>query len=242
MDILSDPDCSEGRHPGPAVSQFGRASAGQKYKRLDCLAVFMSKQWMADRRRDHYYKLAKAQNYRSRAAFKLRQINEKFKVMKTGDVVLDLGANPGGWSQVAIETVGNPGKVLAIDIKGIEPIDGVHFYKGDVRAGETKGWIRENLGGRGVNLVISDMSPNITGNYSMDHARSMELAEMAFEFARAHLAPGGNMVIKLFDGDMTRAFVDAIRLKFRMVKRHSPKASRSSSSEVYIIAKGYKGR
>ena len=200
----------------------------------------MSKQWQSERRRDHYYKKAKSENYRSRAAFKLQQINEKFKVIRKGDIVIDLGANPGGWSQVAKELVGDNGKVLAIDLKPIERIKGVRIFKGDARSQEAKEWLAENLEGKKADVIISDMSPNISGHYSVDHARSMELAEVAFEFAQEHLKKRGNMVIKLFDGDMTKAFVDTVKSRFQMQKRYSPKASRSSSSEIYVIGKGYR--
>ncbi len=200
----------------------------------------MGKGWQAERKRDHYYKKAKIDDYRSRAAFKLEQINDRFKIMREGDIVIDLGACPGGWSQIAAEIVGETGRVLAVDIKSIEPIENVEFFRGDVRSEDVQNWLREILDGQYAFAVISDMSPNISGNYSVDHARSMELAETAFEFAQKHLKNGGNMVVKFFDGDMTKAFVDTVKLHFRNVKRYSPKASRSSSSEIYIIAKGYK--
>lgn len=204
----------------------------------------MSKNWKAARRKDHYYKKAKSEDYRSRSAFKLKQMCERYYIIKEGDVVVDLGANPGGWCQVALEIVGEEGLVIGIDIKPIEPIEGVHFIRGDARADRVRKEVDKILedGGRKVNVVVSDMSPKISGNYSTDHARSIELAELSLAFAEDYLRPGGGYVAKVFDGDLTHEFFQAIKQKFRMSKRHSPIASRNSSSEIYIIGLGYKGR
>ena len=201
----------------------------------------MWKRWQSERRKDYYYKKAKAEDYRSRAAYKLKQINDRFNIIKYGDVIIDLGANPGGWSQVASEIAGSGGLVISLDIKPISPMNGVIVLRGDARKPETMEKVREALGEREVDVIISDMSPNISGNYSTDHARSIELAEMAFEFSRKFLRKGGNFAVKVFDGDMTKGYFDLLARSFRVVKRHSPKASRSSSSELYVIAKGFKG-
>ncbi len=197
--------------------------------------------WRSERKRDHYYRKAKKEDYRSRAAYKLIQMNERFSLIRQGDEVIDLGANPGGWSQVAAELVGDQGRVIAIDIKPMKAIKGVDFLRGDALSSRTISDIRELLDGNKANVMISDMSPNISGNYSLDHARSMELAEMALEYTGWFLRPGGNMVVKVFDGDMTFDYVKKIRTKFRVAKRHAPKASRKSSSEIYIIGKGFRG-
>ncbi len=197
----------------------------------------MSSKWLNDRKKDYYYRKAKKDNYRSRAAYKLIQLNERFNVIKQGYVVIDLGASPGGWSQVAAEFVGKSGHVIALDIKPIEPIEGVTALKGDARSGQMLATVREMLEGKNADIVISDMAPNISGNYSFDHARSIELAEMALSYSETFLGPGGNLVVKVFDGDMAPELFERIRRMFRNARRYSPDASRKSSSEIYMIGK-----
>ena len=197
----------------------------------------MGKRWWQDRQRDHYYKMAKRDNYRSRAAFKLKQIDHRFEIFKPGDIVIDLGANPGGWSQVATELVGESGKIISLDLKPIEPLKGVTFIRGDARSKITKKKVRDALGDSQASVIISDMAPNISGNYSMDHARSMELAEMALEYTDDFLKKGGHLIVKVFDGDLAKVYFDTIKEKFKISKRHSPKASRTSSSEIYMVGK-----
>jgi len=198
----------------------------------------MSKNWLQQRRRDYYYRKAKQLDYRSRACFKLIQIHERFNLFKNGMTVVDLGAAPGGWLQVAAERVGPKGKVIGVDLQPIEPIEGVRTIKGDIRRQEVIDELLALTGGK-VDLVLSDMSPNITGSYSMDHARSIELCEMALSFALATLSPNGKMVFKMFEGDMSRDLVAEVQKHFETVKRYSPEASRSSSSEIYVVAKGF---
>jgi len=198
----------------------------------------MSKNWIKERRSDFYYRKAKQLDYRSRASFKLIQINDRFEMIKGGMTVVDLGAAPGGWLQVAAERVGPKGKVVGVDLQSIVPLPGVQTIKGDIRHAEVREQLLELTDGK-VDLVMSDMSPNISGNYSMDHARSIELCEMALDFAVQTLSPGGKLIIKLFDGDMSKEFITQVERYFGSVKRHSPKASRSSSSEIYIVAKGF---
>ncbi|TFG56368.1 MAG: RlmE family RNA methyltransferase [Methanomassiliicoccus sp.] len=198
----------------------------------------MSKNWIKERRSDFYYRKAKQMDYRSRASFKLIQINDRFEMIKGGMTVVDLGAAPGGWLQVAAERVGPKGKVVGVDLQSIVPLPGVQTIKGDIRHAEVREELLALTDGK-VDLVMSDMSPNISGNYSMDHARSIELCEMALDFAVQTLSPGGRLIIKLFDGDMSKEFVTQVERFFGSVKRHSPKASRSSSSEIYIVAKGF---
>ncbi|HPR98781.1 MAG TPA: RlmE family RNA methyltransferase [Methanomassiliicoccales archaeon] len=198
----------------------------------------MSKNWLQQRRRDYYYRKAKQLDYRSRASFKLIQIHERFNLFKNGMTVVDLGAAPGGWLQVAAERVGPKGKVIGVDLQPIEPIEGVQTIKGDIRKQEVMDELLALTGGK-VDLVLSDMSPNITGSYSMDHARSIELCEMALSFALATLSPNGKMVFKMFEGDMSRDLVAEVQKHFETVKRYSPEASRSSSSEIYVVAKGF---
>ncbi len=198
----------------------------------------MSDRWLAERKREHYYRLAKKLNYRSRASFKLAQIDEKFHIFRQGDAVTDLGAAPGGWLQIAKERVGETGKVVGVDLQKIDPLEGVQTIRGDMLKPETAEKLKELLGGK-ADVVISDMSPNISGSYCMDHARSVELCTYALNFARQVLKPNGNLVMKIFEGDMMKGFLNDVRSSFHSVKLHSPKASRDSSSEIYIIAKGF---
>ncbi len=198
----------------------------------------MSKNWVQERRRDYYYRKAKQLDYRSRASFKLIQIDERFSLIREGMTVVDLGAAPGGWLQVAAERVGPKGKVVGVDLQPIESLEGVLTIKGDIRKDEVREELLAMTGGR-VDLVMSDMSPNISGNYSMDHARSIELCEMALAFALRTLSPGGSLVFKMFEGDLSRELVAQVQEHFATVKRYSPQASRSSSSEIYVIAKGF---
>ncbi|MGD1059905.1 MAG: RlmE family RNA methyltransferase, partial [Methanomassiliicoccales archaeon] len=160
----------------------------------------MSERWLADRRRDPYYKKAKQLDYRSRASFKLIQIDDKFHLLRPGAVVTDLGAAPGGWLQVAAERVGPKGRVIGVDLQPIEPIDGVITVQGDMRKDDTVTDVLELLPEEKVDVVLSDMSPNISGSYSMDHARSVDLCEHALEFAERTLRKNGALVMKIFEG------------------------------------------
>lgn len=195
---------------------------------------------MGAKRRDYFYRKAKELDYRSRASFKLIQIDDRFKIIRPGRVVVDLGAAPGGWLQVAAERVGGKGMVIGVDLQSIEPIEGamVETIRGDVRKPETIEKLLYMTGGK-VDVVLSDMSPNISGNYSTDHARSIELCEHALNFARKTLVEGGNLVMKVFEGDMMKDFIKDVKSSFEEVKLHAPSASRSSSSEIYIIARGF---
>jgi 23S rRNA (uridine2552-2'-O)-methyltransferase len=201
----------------------------------------MSKRWLSERKRDYYYRKAKQDNYRSRAAYKLIQINEKFPVLRPEDIVIDLGASPGGWSQVAAEIAGEEGLVIAIDIKPVSDIPGVKFLKGDARSEEIISEVKKLLGEKKASVIISDMSPNISGNYSVDHALSIELAGIALEYALMFLKKRGNMLVKVFDGELANEYFRRMKNMFWSAKRHSPAASRKSSSELYMIGKGYKG-
>ena len=203
----------------------------------------MGRKWLRERRKDYYYKLAKKEHYRSRAAYKLLFIQEKYGIIKHGDVVVDLGCAPGGWLQVARELCGAEGKVFGIDLQEIEPLEGVVFIRGNFMNPSTQEKLRsaifEHTGRKDVDVVISDMSPNISGNYSTDHARSIELVTMAFEFACTVLSPNGNFVAKVFMGDLYESLLDKIKERFAFVKSYKSMASRKSSSEIYVICKGY---
>lgn len=195
----------------------------------------MTKNWRADRKRDHYYRKAKKEEYRSRAAYKLKQLDFKFDIMRPGDSVVDLGASPGGWSQVAAEMVGSDGSVYSLDLERFYPIEGVTFIRGDIRKDSTVERLRELLPD-GADVVLSDMSPNISGNYSYDHARSIDLCEHALTFALKVLREGGHFVVKMFYGDMSKGYVSTVRRSFDEVHVTHPKASRPTSSEVYVVA------
>ncbi len=203
-------------------------------------AAPVTKAWRAERRRDKYYKRAKAEHYRSRASYKLKQIDYKFDLISPGDVIVDLGASPGGWSQVARELVGNDGKVFALDIERMPPIEGVTFIRGDIRKESVISRLLEVVP-QGVDVVVSDMSPDISGAYSYDHARSIELCEHALRFSRKVLKVGGNLVMKMFYGDMSRPFVDQVKRHFGETHVHHPRASRATSSELYVVGLDYLG-
>lgn len=196
----------------------------------------MSRKWLRERSKDSFYKKAKREGYRSRAAYKLLQLHERYGVFRDGDVVVDLGAAPGGWSQVATELAPR-GRLVGIDLQPVEPLAGAEFVRGDFTRPETFERLRALVGM--ATVVLSDMSPNISGNYGLDHARSVHLCEQALEFASAVLKEGGVFIVKVFEGEMIDEFVGSVRKRFSSVKLHHPPASRSSSSEVYVIAKGY---
>ena len=186
--------------------------------------------------KDDYYNRAKQEGYRSRAAYKLKQLDELEDVLSDGDRVVDLGAAPGGWLQVANERVGT-GPVLGVDFQRIDPIDGVETIKGDMTDESTREEIEERIGE--ADVVLSDLAPNMTGEYSLDHARSVHLARQAFETARDVLAPGGDFVVKVFEGQDLAPFRSDLEETFEYVRTASPEASRKESSEVYLIAKGF---
>lgn len=185
-------------------------------------------------RRDYFYRKAKDEGYRSRAAFKLKQINQRFNVIKKRDTVVDLGAAPGGWLQVAKELSG--GKVVGVDMLPIEGIEGVGTIKGDIRLDSTVERIKELIK-KEADVVICDAAPNLSGNWSYDHARSIDLATSALECARKLLKPGGRFVVKVFQGDMFPDFLDKVRRHFVKVQAFSPEASRKQSAEIYVIGK-----
>ncbi|RLF45803.1 MAG: 23S rRNA (uridine(2552)-2'-O)-methyltransferase [Thermoplasmata archaeon] len=191
--------------------------------------------WYSEKKRDHYYKEAKKHGYRARSAFKLLQIQSRHRVLKKGCVVIDLGASPGGWSQVAAKYAS---LVIAVDLQPMNPLDKVIFVKGDITKDETIDKIRKHISQ--ADVVISDASPNITGNYTMDQARSVWLCENALKIAKEFLREGGNFICKIFEGEDYPEFLEKVKKNFRMVKAHAPKASRKQSSEIYVIAKGYK--
>ena len=189
---------------------------------------------MARDQRDYYYRLAKEEGYRARSAYKLLQINEKFHIIKRGDSVVDLGAAPGGWLQVAAKLSG--GKIVGVDLEGIAPIPGVKTFQADITSESTVDLVKEALGGD-ADVVICDAAPNLTGAWHRDHAVSVDLARSALKMAKKLLRPRGNFVVKVFQGDMFLDYLNEVRKEFSSVHAHSPLASRKESAETYVVAK-----
>jgi 23S rRNA (uridine2552-2'-O)-methyltransferase len=187
-------------------------------------------------RKDDYYNRAKQEGYRSRAAYKLKQLDEEAGLISEGDTVVDLGAAPGGWLQVANELAGNSGTVVGVDLQRIKTIDGVATVRGDMTEESTREEVIDMVGE--ADVVVSDMAPNMTGEYSLDHARSVYLARMAFETSLELLAPGGDFVAKVFEGPDTDDLRADIDEEFEYVRTIHPKASRDSSSELFMVGKG----
>ncbi len=195
---------------------------------------------MKEKKREHYYLRAKNENYRSRAAYKLLQLQEKFHILAPGMSCLDLGAAPGGWLQVELQIVGGSGRVFGIDLSTIRPVEGAVLMRGDVTSPGSADMLLGKTGGR-VDVILSDMSPDISGNYSLDHARSVELVRTSLAVASSLLKKGGSLVAKLFDGDMTRPLIADMQQLFQSVRLSKPVASRKQSSEIYVVAKGFRG-
>jgi len=186
---------------------------------------------------DPYVQLAKKEGWRSRAAFKLMEIDDKDKLLRRGEVVVDLGATPGGWSQVAAKRVGDGGLVLALDLLEMEPLHGVEFIQGDFREDEVLKKLEEKLNGRHVGLVMSDMAPNMSGVPLVDQARIMYLAELGLEFSKVHLKPDGAFLVKVFQGTDYETFLRSMREVFKTVAVRKPDASRDRSAELYLLGR-----
>ncbi len=199
-----------------------------------------SGRWMQEHFDDEYVKMAKAQGYRSRAVFKLKEIQEKDQLIKPEMNVVDLGAAPGGWSQFARQIVGKKNKIIALDILPMDPLEGVDFIQGDFREQTVMDQLFATLGGVSINLVMSDMAPNMSGNKGVDQPRSIYLGELALDTAKAVLAKEGAFLVKLFHGAGFEEFHKEIQQSFTKVVIRKPKASRPRSNEVYILAKGFK--
>ncbi len=198
-----------------------------------------SRQWLDRHFRDEYVKRAQVEGYRSRAVYKLLEMQDKQKLIKPGQTVVDLGAAPGGWSQIAKRIVGPVGRVLALDILPMEPLAGVQFIQGDFREQEPLDRLRELLAGDQVDLVISDLAPNVSGMAAVDQPKAIYLCEIALDFAREMLRPGGSFVVKVFQGEGFDAYIREIRSSFSRVTTRKPKASRPKSREVYVVAGNY---
>ena len=195
--------------------------------------------WYQEKKKEYFYNEAKRKGYRSRSAFKLKQIQNKFKIIKKTDFVLDLGAAPGGWSQVSNEIIGKNGKIIGIDLLNIKPIDGIQFLQEDITEKSTILKIIKIVGENGVDVLLSDMSPNISGNYSIDHANSVHLCKQSLNLVDKILKDNGNFLCKLFMGEEFDDFIKIFKNKFKNVKLYSPPASRKSSSEIYLIGRNF---
>jgi 23S rRNA (uridine2552-2'-O)-methyltransferase len=196
----------------------------------------MGRRFVDQRRRDPYYTAAQREGLRSRAAFKLAYLDDRFHLLRRGARVLDLGAAPGGWSVIALQRVGPSGRVVAVDPRPVEPAEGLRVVRG--RVGDPK--LLDRLGAERFDVVLSDMSPSISGAYATDHARSVDLVRNAYALARRVLAPRGAFAAKVFAGDMIDDLVREIRPQFTEVVRTKPPASRAPSSELYVVALGFR--
>lgn len=199
-----------------------------------------SSRWLQEHFHDEYVKLAQAQGWRSRAVFKLIEIQEKDSIIKPGMNVVDLGAAPGGWSQYARRIIGKKNKIIALDILPMNPLENVDFIQGDFRELAVLEQLQTVLAGATVDLVMSDMAPNMTGNKGVDQPNSMYLCELALDTARSILNRGGSFLVKVFQGEGYESFLKDTRQGFSSVAIRKPKASRPRSNEVYILGKGFK--
>ncbi|TDJ69636.1 MAG: RlmE family RNA methyltransferase [Proteobacteria bacterium] len=198
-----------------------------------------TKQWVTRQAADPYVKQRNADGYRSRSAFKLKEILARDRILHEGDFVLDLGASPGGWTQVAIAGVGVKGRVVGVDLLAMEPVNGTRFIEGDCRDPDTRNKIRAAFGGRGANLVISDMAPNITGIRALDEANILALADTVNELASEFLIRGGSMLIKLFQYPGTDSYIADLNELYCSIARRKPASSRRTSREFYVVATGF---
>jgi len=201
----------------------------------------LPKSWIKKRRKDYYYRKAKEEKFRSRAAYKLLQAVKKYRFIKSGDIVVDLGAAPGGWIQAARKIVGETGFILGVDLKPIEPFDedNILTIVADITDPKTVEQIKTLLP-KPADAVISDVSPKISGIWEVDHARQIDLAICSMKISKHILKPKGNFFVKVFEGDMFQDFVDKMKNSFSTVRIVKPKASRAKSSEIYVLGLGLK--
>lgn len=199
-----------------------------------------SRRWLKEHFDDQYVLRAQREGYRSRAVYKLEELDRKYRTLKPGMTVVDLGAAPGGWSQYARAAVGSKGRVIALDILPMDPVEGVEFLQGDFREDAVLAQLMERLGGQTADLVISDLAPNISGMQAVDQPRAMYLAELVADFAGQILHPGGSLLTKIFQGEGFDALVRELRPQYERLVVRKPKASRPRSREVYLLATGRK--
>ncbi len=200
----------------------------------------VNRAWLHDHLNDPYVKRAQKDGYRARAAYKLAEIDETLKLVRPGQVVVDLGAAPGAWSQYLRRQLGASGTIIALDMLDFEPVDGVRFLQGDFRDEQVLAQLEAELGGRAVDLVVSDMAPNLSGVAVSDSARISHLVELALEFSARHLRPQGALVCKVFHGSGYSQLVELFKQRFRSVKPIKPKASRDRSAETFLVGLGLK--
>jgi len=216
--------------PGRSLSTRVRKATGRTES---------SRRWLERQLNDPYVQAAQKQGWRGRAAFKLIELDEKYNLLKSGGRVVDLGAAPGGWTQVALRKMGEKGHVVAFDLLPMDPIPGAVILQGDFQDEDAPARVEAELQGR-PDLVLSDMAPNTTGHANTDHLRIMALAELALEFALKVLAPGGGFVAKVFQGGSEKQFLDTLKRHFATVRHAKPPASRKDSSELYVVATGFR--
>lgn len=199
-----------------------------------------SSRWLKEHFADPYVIRAQKEGYRSRAVYKLQELQERYQLIKPGMFVVDLGAAPGGWSQYAVKVLGAKGRVVAMDILPMDPIADVKMLQGDFREQEVLDQLLALLGGEKVDLILSDMAPNMSGTDIIDQPRAMYLAELALDFTRQVLRPDGDLLMKVFQGSGTEEFFKELKQAFAKLSIRKPKASRARSAEVYVLARGYK--
>jgi 23S rRNA (uridine2552-2'-O)-methyltransferase len=194
---------------------------------------------LADARKDHYRKLAKDQGLRARSAYKLQQLNDSYHLLKKGSKVIDLGCAPGGWLQIATRLVGATGKVVGIDLKPVEPVVGAVIMQGNIEDPEMKVRISETLGGK-ADVLLSDLAPNVSGVWDIDHARQISLTQTALQFGGTVLKVGGSAIFKVFEGDMLDDLKAELKQNFGKVQLSKPSASRQESSELYVVCMDFR--
>ena len=199
----------------------------------------ISKNWINKQKRDIYVRQSKVDGYRSRAVYKLIEINQKFKILKNGISLIDLGSAPGSWSQYLSGIINSSGRIVAIDILPMNPIEQVLFISGDFTDEIIQKQCLKEVGEYGADLVISDMAPNLTGIRVTDQSRNMAIAELVYDFSTQILKPGGDLLVKLFEGDGTYEYRQLLKEKFAKVLVRKPKASRDQSREFYVLARSY---
>jgi len=231
-------DALASRRSGPGRAFMGGHHSNWRRRRTVSRAG-KTRRWLAEHRGDAYVKRAAREGYRSRAAFKLAEIDARDQILAPGQVVVDLGAAPGGWSQLAAERTRPGGLVIGVDRLAMEPLPGVEFVRGDFRESECLERLEALLDARPVDLVLSDMAPNISGVRVSDQARSMALAELALDFADRHLAVGGSFLVKVFQGADYPAFLQAMKRRCRDTRVRKPEASKRASAEHYLLGRGF---
>lgn len=194
---------------------------------------------LVDSKKDQFRRLAKDHGYRSRSAFKLLQLNKSYRILNKGYCVVDIGCAPGGWLQVALSEVGNKGKVIGVDLKKVEPIANTFIFQGSIEDENIINSILQITNSNNVDVVLSDLAPNVSGNWELDHARQIDLTKNALTLSRKIIKKGGKVVLKVFQGDMLDELIDELRKEFKKVIITKPTASRQVSSELYLICIGY---